>query len=70
MGRPSPDELYAAAEWLRCHDEDGSEVALACERVANWLEQQAGAAEERAEARDLGVPVERLRRALGNGGAL
>lgn len=61
---PSPDDLRAAALW--CEHHEGSEADNApFLRVARWLEAQADAKELREMAREHGVPVSRLRKALG-----
>ena len=63
---PSPDDLRFAAEWLRqCDDShDGGGQAKTAEAVAEWLDQQAQAQELRDAAKDLGVPVSKVRAAL------
>ena len=60
---PNADDLRFAAEWLRAYDdshEGGQDMARAAV-VADWLEEQADAKEMRAAARQLGVPMNKLR---------
>lgn len=63
---PSQDELRVAALWLEAyeafnaHDVDGR----ACQRVREWLLQQADAADLRKACREAGVTVAAARRAM------
>lgn len=61
MKAPSASDMRLAAEWLDVY-EDGDRDA--CERVRDWLRQQADAAEFRAACRDAGVPVTIARKAI------
>jgi hypothetical protein len=65
---PGPDDLRFAAEWLRQYDDshDGGEQSAVSERIADWLDAQADAKELRDAAKAHGMPVKRLRAAIGN----
>lgn len=58
--------MRLAAEWLRQYDDehDGGEDTKRCAKVAEWLEGKANAMDECAAAREVGVPVDRLRAAM------
>ena len=62
-GTPSAEDLRLAAEWLRQYDDehDGGADTKRCTAVAEWLEGKANALDECAAAREVGVPVGRLR---------
>lgn len=71
MKTPHSDALRFAAEWLRQYDDehDGGEDTARAAAVADWLDAQAEAADLRGAARQHGVSVARLRRALQAGSA-
>jgi hypothetical protein len=66
MKTPNADALRFAAEWLRQYDDehDGGADTERAASVADWLDAQADAADLRGAAREHGVPVAKLRRAL------
>lgn len=63
MKTPDPDALRFAAEWLRQYDDthDGGDDTSRAAAVADWLDEQATAADFRSAAREHGVPVGKLR---------
>lgn len=60
---PSANDLRAAALWLD-HNEGDARERAPMERVARWLEQQADAKDLRGLAKENGVPVGSVRRAM------
>jgi hypothetical protein len=60
---PSDEAVQIATEWLGVNEGDDGE-AEACPRVAAWLRQQVMQRMVRSAAREAGVPVARLRKAL------
>jgi hypothetical protein len=67
MSMPSIESMRSAAEWLRCYDEESDAYGQMVE-VAVWLDSQADAKDERAFARQNGVPVSALRKVLQEAG--
>ncbi len=65
MKRPTQEQIYLAAEWLRINEGEEGE-AEACEAVADWLEEQSEAQMIREIAREQGVPVATIRKRLSN----
>lgn len=63
MSGPTPEQMRLAAAWLECNEGDGSEAAD-CAAVAAWLQEQANAAEFRAECARAGVKVSAARRRI------
>lgn len=66
MKTPSADDLNFAAEWLRQYDDEhdgGADMARAA-AIADWLDAQANAIEQRAIAKEQGVPVAIVRRVM------
>lgn len=61
--RPTPEQMYLAAEWLLINEGEEGE-SEACAIVADWLEKQVDAQLDRQIARENGVPVAVLRKAI------
>ncbi len=61
--RPSREQIATASEWLSCNEGDGGE-ALACRAVAEWILAIDDDHQLRQKARQAGVTVTRLRRAI------
>jgi hypothetical protein len=61
---PKPDDLRFAADWLRFYDDGGGKDTARAHAVADWLDSQAESAELREAAKEHGVPVAKLRRAM------
>jgi GNAT superfamily N-acetyltransferase len=64
--RPDSDALRFAAEWLRQYDDthDGGADTARAAAVADWLDEQANAADVREAARKHGVPTKLMRKAI------
>lgn len=66
MKTPDHEALSLAAEWLLQYDDEdfgGSDTKRLAE-VADWLYAQAYAAELRGIAREMGIPVSKIRAAI------
>lgn len=63
MKLPSDEHLGIAILWLR-NNEGGGVEGEACRAVADWLERQQSENKLRDAAREAGVPVAMVRKAL------
>lgn len=59
---PSANDLHIAAQWLDIYE--GAEDAEACHRVSKWLRSQSDAKELRDMAKEMNVPVSKVRAAV------
>ncbi len=57
---PTYEDFAVAAEWLDINEGEEGE-ADSCKKVADWLRDQADAADIRAAARKAGVPAKAVR---------
>ena len=68
MTVPKPDDMRAAAEWLRCYEPGAEEPAKRMNAVADWLDDEADRREYdsmiRRKSRETGISASRIRAAM------
>lgn len=63
---PTPDQMRSAAQWLQAYEGSNGdeENKIACELVADWLEQQASEKELKSICKQEGIPFTKVKKAL------